>query len=93
MQLLTVPGSEAVMSMGGSVGATRRLKPFPPWIVRTTADGLAGRTRLPGRLRAAPAIRNDQGWFARIEWTSAPSETVEEKKLMTLSPVIVSSPM
>ena len=35
----------------------------------------------------------DQGWFARIEWTSAPSEIVDEKKLITSSPAIVSRPM
>ena len=33
------------------------------------------------------------GWLARIEWASAPSAIVEETKLMTSSPLIVSSPM
>lgn len=46
-----------------------------------------------GAAWAAPAGVLDQGWFARIEWTSAPSEIVDVKKLITSSPAIVSRPM
>ena len=46
-----------------------------------------------GRPRPPHQKAIDQGWFARIEWTSAPSVIVEVKKVITSSPVIVSRPM
>jgi hypothetical protein len=49
------------------------------------------RRRAPGFGR--PASSGGYGWLARIECTSAPSVIVDVKKLITLLPVIVSSPM
>jgi len=40
-----------------------------------------------------PASSVGYGWLARIECTSAPSLTVEVKKLITSLPAIVSRPM
>ena len=58
-----------------------------------TRIGKTADVKPDGAAWAAPAGVIDQGWFARIEWTSAPSVIVVLRKLMTSSPAIVSRPM